>query len=156
MDHTEGPLTELCTEHRSLDALLGRLDRARAGAGDRPGADGTAVLLAELHTLLDAHRTTAEAHLHPLVRRYLPAGNSLADAAAHTHAAIGRLLAEAMDERFPAAHRDRCAAALLVVTRAHLRGEEERLLPALRGRTPPEELRRCAHRMGEERRRAGR
>ncbi|MFD0345224.1 hypothetical protein ACFQ0M_02330 [Kitasatospora aburaviensis] len=35
--------------------------------------------------------------------------------------------------------------------RAHLRGEEERLFPALRARVAPEELRRCARRLREAR-----
>ncbi|MEU6234443.1 hemerythrin domain-containing protein, partial [Kitasatospora sp. NPDC047058] len=92
-----------------------------------------------------------EAHLYPLARRCLPAGDALALAAGRTHAAIRRLLDRADDDRLSATERRRATAAVVIVLRAHLRGEEEQLFPALRARGAPEELRRCDRRMGEAR-----
>ncbi|GAA2823015.1 hemerythrin domain-containing protein [Kitasatospora sp. CM 4170] len=149
MHGAEGFPSELCAEHRAVEALLRRLDGERARG--RPAAEEDLRLLHALRLLLAPHLTAEEVYLYPLVRRRLPAGGALADAAAHTHATIRGLLDRAVDERLSAPERGRATAALTVVLRAHLRGEEERLFPALRARVAPEELRRCARRLREAR-----
>ncbi|MER7756368.1 hemerythrin domain-containing protein [Kitasatospora sp. NPDC097643] len=142
MNGAEGFPSGLCAEHRAVEAVLRRLDSARANGG--PAPEEGLRLLCSLRRLLDVHLAAEEDHLYPLVRRRLPAGGALADAAVHTHATIRRLLERAADERLSSTEHRRCTAALLVVLRAHLRGEEERLFPALRARATAQELRRCA------------
>ncbi|GAA1392611.1 hypothetical protein GCM10009639_24540 [Kitasatospora putterlickiae] len=149
MNGPEGLLCELSTAHRAVEALLRRLDAVHA-RGEHAVSDGHRVL-AELDRVLDEHLTVEETYFHPLVRRHLPAGRALADAAVHTHTTVRRLLARAMDERLPAADRAHCTGALLVVLRAHLAGENERLFPLVRAAVPAAELRRCADRLAEAR-----
>ncbi|WP_195911350.1 hemerythrin domain-containing protein [Streptomyces kaniharaensis] len=149
MNGAEGFPSALRAEHRTMEALMRRLDCARAHGG--PSPDEELRLLTSLRLLLDAHLAAEEDHLYPLVRRCLPSGGALADAAARTHATIRRLLDRATDTRLASLDRGRSAAALLVVLRAHLRGEEERLFPALRARVAPEELRRCSRRLRQAR-----
>ncbi|MER7705735.1 hemerythrin domain-containing protein [Kitasatospora sp. NPDC097605] len=150
MNGPEGLLCELSTAHRATEALLRRLDAVHA-RGEHAVTDGRR-LLAELSRLLDEHLTAEETYFYPLVRHHLPAGQALADAAAHTHTTVRRLLARAMDERLPAADRTHCTGSLLVVLRAHLDGENERLFPLVRAAVPAAELRRCADRLAEARR----
>ncbi|MFF8772605.1 hemerythrin domain-containing protein [Kitasatospora sp. NPDC015120] len=150
MNGPDGLLADLSTAHRAVEALLRRLDTVHA-RGEHAVADGHR-LLAELDRLLDEHLTAEETYFYPLVGQYLPAGRALADAAAHTHTTVRRLLARAMDERLPAADRTHCTGALLVLLRAHLSGENERLFPLVRAAVPAAELRRCADRLAEARR----
>lgn len=139
--------SELCAEHRAVEAVLRRLDGARSDGG--PAPDDELRLLHALRELLERHLAVEEEHVYPLVRRYLPAGGALADAAVHTHATIRRLVERALDGRLPAAERHPATETLLVVLRAHLSGEEAQLFPALRLRAPSEELRRCSRRLRE-------
>ncbi|MFI6151538.1 hemerythrin domain-containing protein [Kitasatospora sp. NPDC051170] len=131
--------TRLYAEHRAIEAVLGRLD-----AGGPPLEDLR--LLGCLQRLLIPHLAAEEEHLYPLVRRHLSAGGPLADVGAHTHATIRRLLEQALEAQTSPTGR-RATAALLIVLRAHLHGEEQRLFPALRARAAPEELRRCERRL---------
>ncbi|MFD0273451.1 hemerythrin domain-containing protein [Kitasatospora sp. NPDC127111] len=154
MNGAEGFPSRLFAEHRAIEALLRQLDGVAARGGTANGGtagDEGVRLVALLRQLLEPHMVAEEAYLYPLVRRCLPAGAALAVAAGRTHAAIRRLLDRADDTRLSAAERRRATAAMVVVLRAHLRGEEEQLFPALRARGAPEELRRCDRRMGEAR-----
>ncbi|MFF7457040.1 hemerythrin domain-containing protein [Kitasatospora sp. NPDC008115] len=134
MNGPEGLLCELSSAHRAVEALLRRLDAVHA-RGEHAVADGRR-LLAEPDRVLDEHLTVEEAHFHPLVRRYLPAGRALAGATAHTHTTVRRLLARATDERLPAADRTRCTGALLVLLRAHPGRREPAPAPADPRRRP--------------------
>ncbi|MFJ7906652.1 hemerythrin domain-containing protein [Kitasatospora sp. NPDC096204] len=147
MNGAEGFPARLSAEHRAIEALLRRLTRIT----DRAGAhDGEALqLLGSLRRLLSPHLLAEEAHLYPLARRRLPAGDALADAAGRSHTAIRRLLDRAQDERLSAGGRRHATAVLVVLLRTHLRGEDERLFPALRARAAAEELRSCERRMRE-------
>ncbi len=145
MNSPDGLLGELCTEHRAMEALLRRLDLVHA-RGEHAVAEGRR-LLVELRGLLDEHLAVEEAYFYPLVRRHVPAGGALTDAAVHTHVTVRRLLARAMDERLPAADRTHCTGSLLVVLRAHLGGESERLFPLVRAAVPAAELRRHGERL---------
>ncbi|MFH9347704.1 hemerythrin domain-containing protein [Kitasatospora sp. NPDC017646] len=149
MNAAEGFPSGLFAQHRAIEALLRQLDgvRARDGATD----DEDLRLLSALRRLLLPHLATEEEHLYPLARRCLPGGRALADAAGRTHASIRRLLDRTDDRRLSVAGRRRATAVLLLVLRTHLRGEEEQLLPALRSRARPDELRRCERRLGEPR-----
>ncbi|MGA5820945.1 DUF6098 family protein [Kitasatospora sp. NPDC094028] len=147
MNGPEAFPSELCAEHRAVEALLRRLDAVRTDSG--PAPDDDIRLLRSLRDLLDRHRSVEEEHVHPLVRRYLPAGGALADAAVHTHTTIRLLIDRALDRRVPADERHHATDTLLLVLRAHLRGAEDRLFPALRLRAPAEELRRCSRRVRE-------
>ncbi|WP_369185478.1 hemerythrin domain-containing protein [Streptomyces sp. Y1] len=147
MNGPEAFPSELCAEHRAMETVLRRLAGIRADSG--PGPDDDLRLLHALRELLDRHHTVEEEYLHPLVRRYLPAGGALADAAVHTHTTIRLLTDRALDRRLPPGERHHAIDTLLLVLRAHLRGEEDRLFPALRLRAPAEELRRCSRRVRE-------
>ncbi|MFJ9610572.1 hemerythrin domain-containing protein [Kitasatospora sp. NPDC101176] len=150
MDGADGFPGRLHTEHRAIEALLRRLD----GERDRgaPAPDEDLHLLDALRRVLEPHLAAEDAHLYPLVRRCLPSGAALADAAATSHATIRRLLERATDGLLPAAGRRRAAASLSTVLRTHLRGEEERLFPALRARAAPRDLRRCGRGLSDGRR----
>lgn len=139
--------SELCAEHRAVETVLRRLDGTRTDDGPVPDDDTR--LLEALRELLDRHLAIEEEHVHPLVRRYLPAGGAVADAAVHTHTTIRQLIDRALDGRLPVAERHHATDTLLVVLRAHLSGEENRLFPALLLRAPAEELRRCSRRVRE-------
>ncbi|MFJ6383688.1 hemerythrin domain-containing protein [Kitasatospora sp. NPDC092039] len=149
MNGVEGFPSRLSAEHRAIETLLRQLNRAatRAGAPDEEALR----LLGSLRRLLSPHLVTEEAHLYPLARRCLATGDALADAAARSHAAIRRLLDRAEDDRLTAGGRRHATAVLVVLLRAHLRGEEERLFPALRARAAPPDLRTCERRMCESR-----
>ncbi|MEU8511042.1 hemerythrin domain-containing protein [Kitasatospora sp. NPDC048722] len=147
MNGPEAFPSELCAEHRAVETVLRRLDGTRTDGGPVPDDDTR--LLHALRELLDRHLAVEEDHVHPLVRRYLPAGGALADAAVHTHTTIRLLIDRALDEHLPVAERHHATDTLLVVVRAHLSGEEDRLFPALRLRVPAEELRRCSRRVRE-------
>ncbi|MFJ9442455.1 hemerythrin domain-containing protein [Kitasatospora sp. NPDC101235] len=147
MNGAEGFPVRLSAEHRAIEALLRRLNRTttRAGTPDEEALR----LLGSLRRLLAPHLLAEEAHLYPLARRCLVAGDALADAADGSHAAIRRLLDRAQDGRLSAGGRRHATAVLVVLLRAHLRGEEERLFPALRARAAPRDLRTCERRMHE-------
>ncbi|MEV7184111.1 hemerythrin domain-containing protein [Kitasatospora sp. NPDC093102] len=147
MNAAEDFPSRLSAEHRAIEALLHRLNRTatRTGIPDEEALR----LLGSLRRLLAPHLLTEEAHLYPLARRCLAAGDALADAAGSSHAAIRRLLDRAEDGRLSAGGRRHATAVLVVLLRAHLRGEEERLFPALRARAAPRDLRICERRMYE-------
>ncbi|MGW4895970.1 hemerythrin domain-containing protein [Kitasatospora sp. NPDC004240] len=138
MTTTGGLLGELCAEHRALEALMRRLDAVRVDR--RLPASEHLRLLAQLREVLEAHLAAEDARLYPLVRRRVPGGQALADVAGHAHTAIAELARRAADPRADAVERDRATAALLVVLRAHLANEDERLFPALRMCVPAREL----------------
>ncbi|MFJ9455559.1 hemerythrin domain-containing protein [Kitasatospora sp. NPDC101447] len=144
MNGAEDFPNRLCAEHRAIDALLRQLDRIAT----RRGTDDEALrLLDSLRRIVDPHLASEEQHLYPLARRSLPTGAALADAAVRTHEAIRRLLDRADDGRLTPTERCHAVSVLIVVVRAHLRGEEEQLFPALRAGSAPEELRRCERRL---------
>ncbi|WP_316528408.1 hemerythrin domain-containing protein [Kitasatospora brasiliensis] len=146
MNGVEGFPNRLSAEHRAIEALLRQLTRTTTGVGD----DSEALrLLGSLRRLLGPHLVVEETHLYPLARRRLTAGDALADAAGRSHATIRRLLDRAQDDRLYAGGRRHTVTVLAVLLRAHLRGEDERLFPALRARAAAEELRTCERRMRE-------
>ncbi|MET8543973.1 hemerythrin domain-containing protein [Kitasatospora sp. NPDC004799] len=149
MNGAEGFPNRLSAEHRAVESLLHQLNRTATHAG---APDGEALrLLGSLRRLLTPHLLAEEDHLYPLARRCLTTGDALADAAARSHTAIRRLLDRAEDDRLTAGGRRHATAVLAVLLRAHLRGEEERLFPALRARAAPRDLRACERRMRESR-----
>lgn len=147
MNGTEGFPGRLSAEHRAIEVLLRRLT-GTATRADGPEEEAVR-LLDSLRELLHPHLLAEEAHLYPLARRCLITGDALAGAAARSHTAIRRLLDLAADDRLSADGRRRATAVLVVLLRSHLRGEDERLFPALRAHAEPEELRTCERRMRE-------
>ncbi|KUL35591.1 hemerythrin [Streptomyces sp. NRRL F-4489] len=119
-------LTELATDHREIETLLGRLDAAAPGSPDRKQ------LLDTLTIELVRHTVAEEEHLYPAVRKHLAGGDGLADKELADHRRVEELLRElegrsAGEDQFGVLVRE-----LSVTVTAHIADEERTLFPLLR------------------------
>jgi hypothetical protein len=109
----------LAQDHRYVEAWL-----------DACGQDQEGAAVRNLATELARHHAIGEGVLYPAVRTMIADGAELVDAARDEDAAIGTLMARAMDS--PPADLSPLVEELRVLMVSHVAREEEEMLPRLR------------------------
>ncbi|MCF3120178.1 hemerythrin domain-containing protein [Streptomyces arenae] len=127
-------ITELITDHREVEEMFARFDKAVPGSDDRKD-------IADEFTIeLVRHSVAEEEHLYPAVRRHVPGGDALADREIEDHTRVEKLLKQIEQLRPDAETFDQLVATLQQEVAAHVRDEENNLLPRLREACDNQEL----------------
>jgi hemerythrin superfamily protein len=127
-------IAELVTDHREVEEMFTRFDKAVPGSEDRKQ------IVHEFTIELVRHSVAEEEHLYPAVRRHVPGGDALADQEIKDHAGVEKLLKQ-LEQLPPTAETfDELVAALQAEVSAHVRDEENNLFPRLREACNDEEL----------------
>ncbi|MGW0553936.1 hemerythrin domain-containing protein [Streptomyces sp. NPDC002926] len=140
MAHGGDVINELTTDHREVDDLFDRIERAEPGSPERRN------LTDRLTIELVRHSVAEEEYLYPAVRRHLRDGNTLADKEIADHGRVEELLKDlegrdAADPEF-----NYLLAQLRTEVEAHVRDEETHLFVQLQAACAPGEL----ERLGDE------
>jgi hemerythrin superfamily protein len=125
MAHGGNVIKELTADHREVEQMFRKIEKARAGSAERK------TLADRLTMELVRHSVAEEQYLYPAVRDKVPNGKRMADKEIRDHGKIEEKLKELEgcapdDRRF-----DRLIAAIEREVTAHVKDEEGRLFPSL-------------------------
>ncbi|MGP3998769.1 hemerythrin domain-containing protein [Streptomyces sp. 8N706] len=126
MGHGGDVIAELTTDHREVDDLFERFERAAPGGAERKR-------LVDMLTIeLVQHSVAEEQHLYPAVREHLEEGDALADKEIADHGRVEQLLKDLEGRAADDRDFDRLVVKLKTEVTAHVKDEETNLFVRLR------------------------
>lgn len=133
MGHGGDVIAELTTDHREVDSLFAKIEKASVDDERKRLAD-------ELTIELVRHSVAEEQHLYPAVRKYLSGGDELADKELSDHAQVEDLLKQLQQSGPQVPEFGAVVAQLKGEVTEHVIDEEGNLFRQLRAACSSEEL----------------
>jgi hemerythrin superfamily protein len=119
-------IAELVTDHREVEEMFTRFDKAISGSEDRKQ------IVHEFTIELVRHSVAEEEHLYPAVRRHVPGGDAPTDKEIKDYPGVEKPLKQLEQLPPSAATFDELVAALQAEVAGHVRDEENNLFLRLR------------------------
>jgi hypothetical protein len=124
MGHGTDLTTELASDHRLLEMLVGEVEAEKA-------ADGHSIRVQRLINRLARHLLITQRYLYPALRVWAPDGASLAEQGGTSLDGLAQAMGDLCAGDAAAADRTELISALAAQLDLHIQQEEERLIPAL-------------------------